>query len=239
MCISTRNRSWLQPLLLVLTFSLAALVSATAHCSILTLELDIEFSGATAPEGSTPWITAVFEDIAAKTVRLTMSAVNLVDAESIKDWYFNIDPTLDLSLLSLTDIDISDSSPNAVNLQHDAYKADGDGFYDLHFDFPPPPGNNASRFTSGESLIYEFVYSGSEDFDALSFDFFDVGGAKGDYRSAAHIQRIGSSDSDSGWIGDNGDGISNPPPFVPEPTSVAVWSLIVGLGAVLTSRSKR
>jgi hypothetical protein len=29
------------------------------------------------------------------------------------------------------------------------------------------------------------------------------------------------------------------PPFVPEPTSVAVWSLIVGLGVFVTSRSKR
>jgi len=46
----------------------------------------------------------------------------------------------------------------------------------------------------------------------------------------------GTSSSDPSFPGN--PVIGPPPPFVPEPTSVAIWSLIVGLSAVFTSRKK-
>jgi len=69
---------------------------------------------------------------------------------------------------------------------------------------------------------------------------FALGGADGGLRIGLHVQSQADGQSD-GYI--NGGPLPPPPggdpPFVPEPTSFAVWSLIVGLGAVLTSRSKR
>jgi len=68
-----------------------------------------------------------------------MSAPNLVDSEKIFDWYFNFDPTLDPTLLTFAPVDNSASVPNSITTGVNFYQADGDGLYDIVFNFPPPP----------------------------------------------------------------------------------------------------
>ena len=196
--------------------ALALGMASGASGATLTVNLNTEFSGGVNPQGTAPWATAVFDDSVggANTVRLTMSASNLVATEFISEWSFNFDPALNPGWLTFT----------SVNTGVDSFKADGDGFFDIRFDFPPPPGNFGAKFTTGEQVIYDLTYSGSPIF-AASFNFPSAnGGGAGTYVSAAHVQGI--SGTGSGWIG----------PVVPEPTSLILIGSLAGLGLIARRR---
>jgi hypothetical protein len=199
--------------------------TAPAGATTLTLGLDVEFSGGTAPSGTAPWIAATFDDSfgGPNTVRLTMEADNLVGTENVKGWYFNLDPSLNPTLLTFAVVGTPGSTPNSIGKGVDAFKADGDGFFDILFDFPPPPGSAAARFTAGETVVYDITYTGP--LDASDFSFPSVnGGGNGVFLSAAHVQQTGGG-SGSGFIG-----------IVPEPGTAALLAL--GLAGVVGARRR-
>lgn len=203
------------------------LTTSLANASTLTIGLDIEFSGATAPSGPTPWLVAEFDDSFgdANTVRLTLTAPNLSGQESVVLWYFNFDPSLDPTFLTFTVVDNSASVPNAILTGRDAFMADGDGRFDILFDFPPPPGGFLPRFTAGETVVYHIHYISP--IDVGSFNFPNAEGSG--FESAAHVQAIGDG-SQSGWVGN-----STAPAHVPEPGSGPLIGLGL-LGLVLRRR---
>lgn len=64
-----------------------------AGAALITFPLSMEYSGATAPAGPTPWLTAVFDDgDEAGSVMLLLEATNIVGTEKVRDWNFNLDP---------------------------------------------------------------------------------------------------------------------------------------------------
>ncbi len=202
--MNKKNKSllWLFPYLSLLALGFMMLWPLSAKATIMTFELGMEFSGGTPPEGTAPWITATFDDSfgGVDTVRLTMAADNLTDNEFISGWYFNFDPDLDLNQLGFSYISGGVAESNiTINTGVNSFQADGDGLYDILFDFPPPPGQPGNRFTAGDTVVYDITYTSA--IDVSSFNFFSApAGGHGPFVTAAHIQGIGPDDEDSGWV---------------------------------------
>ena len=211
------------------TLVASLLMIGQANAAINVFEYDVTISGV-APSSNSPWLTATFDDSysGANTVRLTMFASNSLGNESISEWYFNFDPSLDLAELSFNEIssdgvDMSKSQTGPFT-GVDAYQADGDGLYDINFIFPPPPGRPADRFQAGETVVYDITYTSP--IDVNSFNFFSSdGGGQGNYLSAAHVLNTSGGGS-SGWVG-----------VVPEPVSSTLF--LVGAATLGFRRLRR
>jgi hypothetical protein len=206
-------------------------MTSIASATSLVLGLDVEFSGGAEPvSASTPWVTITLDDSfgGANTVRMTIEATSLTggsSGESINAFYLNFDSALDATQLSFSAIDNSDSTPNSINTGTNVFQADGDGLFDIEFDMPPPPGNANSRFTGGESIVYDITFGSAIDVSSFNFES-EMGGGNGSYLAAAHVTRI--NNNDSGWIG-----ASVP---VPEPSTALLVALGMGL---LSARGRR
>jgi hypothetical protein len=194
------------------------LTATSVPAATFTYPLDIEFSGATEPEGLTPWLTATFEDVATNQVQLTMSASGLTDAEFVSEWYFNFDPAFNPGDRITFPLIIS-GPPYlpGTGIGANNFQADGESEkFDIVFQFEI--ANNPNRFTMGESAVYLFTGTGGPDLTADSFNFLNEDGT---FYSAAHVQGIGESNNLSGWIAAT-ESIS----AIPEPGTI----LLLGAG---------
>lgn len=212
-------------LLGLVTLTVIGAMAQTASATIITINMDTEFSGATPPAGPPPWATATFNDFGGTgSVLLTLSAAGLVGTEFIADWFFNVD-VADPSLVVITANDISalDSFTTIQGLN--CCQANGDGDFDIQFNLDPPPGP-PNPLTSGETVSFFLTFPG------LTADSFAVGSAANPggglfgLFSAAHVQSIGTGGEFSGWV--TGD------EFVREQGAPEPGSLFI-LGAGLVS----
>lgn len=196
-----------------------ALAAAAARGALVTYDLDVEYSGATPPAGAGPWLRATFDDGGAPgSVSLTLTALNLTGGEFVNDWLFNLDPgfsakSLNFAVQSTTG---TFATPVVVTGDND-HSAAGSTMFDILIDFDNAPP--ASRFGAGESITY--TITGIATLTANAFNFLSVGGGQGPFFTAAHVQGIGASGNDSGWV-------------VPEPASLGLLAL--GVTALLRRR---
>lgn len=200
-----------------------ALNAATASAAMLTMNFAVIFQGAGSPAESGPWLVATFEDGPTPgQVILTLIAENLVAGEKVKGCYFNLDPTLD-------PLDLSFSAPTtlagqfdapAVSTGDDAFKADGDGYFDIRIEFPTADGA-PTTFGAGDAV--QFTLDNIPSLSADSFDFMSVnGGGVGEFLTAAHLLSLGAA-AESAWA------------TVPEPATL----LLFAAGALAIRRKRR
>lgn len=187
----------------------------------LTLQLDRSFSGH-CPSGEPPWLVAEFTDrngyVELKlSIHLQGSREFLRGSARNPAWCFNFDPDTDVTSLRLAPAD--PRRRDRVFLGQNAFKADGDGKYDLGIVFRPR--------LAGPGVVTFHITSSSGSVSASSFDCFsEAGGGKGIYRSAAHVQGIGRYGCGSGWIDDS------PGPAPPLPLPSALGCILGGLVAL-------
>jgi hypothetical protein len=181
-----------------------------------------EFSNGTAPTGPTPWATVDISDNG-KGVLVTLTIANN-DIGKLTEWYLNFDPTKNVSKLSFSSVDTSDVRAWSADTGVNKFKADGDGTYDIRFNF----STFGNVFKTGDSLQFSITSKDGANLNPEDFNFVSVGGAKGSFHTAAHVQDLsGSYCSSSGWIGDVPG--SNPTNGVPDGS----WTVILlGMGIV-------
>jgi hypothetical protein len=212
-------------------FILSALMAfsvSPASAGVITFYLDTEFSGATPPAGTAPWVEATFVDVVGG-VQLTISATNLTGSEFINEFYFNFNPSLNAALYLPSPAGTGTQTAwNLITAGNQCCQADGDGQFDFSVDFPPPPGTFADLFTAGETFVLNFLFAGITTAD---FNYPSVNGPPGKdgFYAAAHVQGIGPTGGGSGWIGGG-------PRQLPEPSVLLL--LCIGLGLARVTRRK-
>jgi len=84
-------------LLSFLHASAASLVSATTvGAAIFTINLDAVMDDSLTPsQGTPPWLTLTFTDLASNSVRADFTATDLTGSEFVSEWFFNLDPALE------------------------------------------------------------------------------------------------------------------------------------------------
>jgi hypothetical protein len=196
----------------------AVAVTAVLPAKGLTFGLDYIFSGPGIPGNPGPWGTATFSDVSGG-VQLTMNGSGLSGSEFFGSWYFNLNSSLNpasLNFAAQSNVGVDPSSV-AIGQGANAFKADGDGFFDILFDFA---SSGANRFGAGDSLTY--LITGIPGLSAADFNFTSVGGPISGYHTAAHLQ-ASSVNGQSLWTAD-GDTPGGP---VPEPMTYLVLGAFV------------
>lgn len=217
--------------------ALAMTVATPANAAVISFTPDFAYSG----DDYTGVITFTLEDVVGGvqfTIDWETPAVPN-PGEFLTGAYLNLDPALN----PITDVTLppglgtcTGCSLSSISQGADAFKANGDGFYDLLFNFPQ--ANQGGRFNQGDS--YTILLGGN--ITAASFLFTDVGGAKGDYYATARVQGLLADNEGSGWAGAGGADARaddpDDPPVVPEPALLALMGLGLAFGAGRLRRAR-
>lgn len=221
----------------VLIVVICVCFASPVRANIINMNLDDPFSGTQPTSTILPWLNVQVDDsVGPGKVKLTFSAAHLTSTEYASEWDLNLDPALNPAQLvfdtaNATKLGSFADPTISTGYNFQAAKADGDGYFDILFGFQTNDGS-ATHFDQNDS--YQIIVSGISTLNANSFAFRSSSqkGQGNDtnsgYYSAAHVQSIGPTGSDSGWIAATS---ANP---VPEPGTLVLVAL--GLAGAMTYR---
>jgi len=193
-------------------------VIPNASATILTLGMEVAFSGPT-PPGVAPWVTATFNDEGTTgRVVLTITATNLSSTEKLTDLVFNLNPALNPKKLVFSPATImrGDFTKPTISKGTNAFDVDS-GYYDIRFAFTTSKGG----FTSGDAVQY--TITGIKSLTANSFDFKSSSRKTQDmYLTAAEIQNHAFA-------------LTNTWTTTPEPSTVVMF----GIGSLFLCRKRK
>jgi hypothetical protein len=219
---------------LVFAAASTALGPSPARATVISFGANMEFSGGQAPgSATTPWVVVSFDDHGGTgSVDLTLTAPHLTASENVVELDLNIVPGLsgDLPLAFSGLVKTGSFDTPTIAQGEDAFKADGDGFYDIRLSFTVG-GNTSKTFTNGDSLKYTLSGAG---LTAASFDTLSTpAGGHGPFLFAAHSQNTtGAGSGGSGWI--TGPKIN----AIPEPSTVTL-AVLGGIGLLGVTLMRR
>ncbi len=177
------------------------LTGQQAWSSDILFAYDNVFSGSN-PDGSTPWVKTWLTEVSPDTVMLSVSNFNLTTSEKLTELYLNLNPNFSASGLVFSFLG---GSPGVTAplpaLGTDSFKADGDGKYDIRFQFDQTP---SGAFSAGDYLQYQIT--GIAGLTPADFVYLSLpAGGHGPFYSAIHVQGIeatGVTDTTSlsGWV---------------------------------------
>lgn len=222
------------PILALAALALAALPRQAS--ADLTWDLSYVFSGSTGLLASDKYPTVNIKTInnpnpTFDQVEVVLDWTNLTaNGPYLSELFLNfgpnpatsaLDPTqLSASLTSSTgtftfqDLDTKSVGDEAVA----GFKADGDGYFDLRFDFATA---NGQRFNPGEKATFLVSYAlGDISAENFNYSSYSPGGTSGPFLAAAHLQGLGTDGQLSIWVAPS-DNLPPSPGDAPEPTTIA------------------
>lgn len=204
--------------------ALAAMLVLPAPSSAagILYQFDTPFGTSTVPPGNPPpWLDATFLDTTGG-VLLTLSNADLAATEKIDVVALNLNPRLNPANLTFgSQSSVGSFTAPTIATGAEAFKADGDGYYDIELQFNTGGGSSAT-FGNGESVTY--LLGGISGLTASDFEYLSApSGSAGPFYAAAHIQGIGTGNV-SAWV-EPGLG----PMPVPEPGVSALLGMTAGV----------
>lgn len=225
--------------------AIAGMMASSVQASVLMYELNTVFSmNSVAPDNPAPWLTARFEDIGSNLVQLRLTASNFPldgtgsdpSPTKVNSWWFNFNSTKNVNNLQFT-LQPGSSSVSAPTILKEAtdgafepggggnhgFKADGDGYFDILFDFT----TGMDAFIANESLIYNISLTGGAVL-ASDFNFSSFGSppSSSPYGNAAHLGHT-QTNNKSAFIADTGGELV----AIPESSASAI---LLGCAAVIS-----
>jgi hypothetical protein len=171
------------------------------------------------PIGPAPYARATFKTTGVNSVQLTMENLGVDSGMEIIGWYFNVNLSA-ADILGMTFTHNSGQIVNAVTKGSNHSKgidsSSKAGFFDIVFDFPPPPGND--KFSPNETSVWTITGNGLTESSFASVSAPD--GSYGGWGSVVRIQSYENVLNETGASGSIGDG--EIPQDVPEPFTMAL-----------------
>jgi hypothetical protein len=190
-------------------FALALLLAFPVGSGATRIVYDFDFyiSGEGSPDDSKSFLEATFNDNdGSGSVDLKLETTGLTSSEYVSSLLFNFNVAKDVNVLIFN---VQDGSPANIGTGSDAFSADGEGLFDITFNWDPYVFDNRQEIT--------YTITGIDTLVASDFDFWSTQDS-----TAYKYKTVAYTEGSGGMLGDT-DAVT------PEPATL----LLFGIGLVV------